>query len=611
MLHLPHLDTPFRWFLPTLSEANECPIQPWGGRLLALGVGLAIATFYRWKGFRQGLANRRQTEAALAKSLEQYTTLVQAIPDIIYELDPDGKLTFLSDAIRYLGYTPSELLGQHFSRLVHPDDLDAVSRERVLEKYRGTVTGDAGAPKLFDERRSGDRGTRNLEVRLVPKDTDAECVYGELHSSAKWGPAVPDGKVACRYAEVHSSGKWAQVAPDGGRKLLGSMGIIRDITERKRMERSLEASQEAFQSIVARSTDGILIVDGEGVVRYANPAAEDLLRHGASDLPGSEFGLPVVANSATELDVPLKTGEPGILEMRASENMWDKEKAYLVSLRNITDRKRMEMELEKAKEVAEAANVAKSDFLARMSHELRTPLNAIIGFSEGLLHRTDRHPLNEHQKARIGTIATNGRHLLMLINEILNIAKIESGRETVRLTTFDVNGLAETVAAMSVALLGNNTAVRFILTAPNDLPPLTSDQDKVSQILINLVGNAAKFTEQGSITLRIQRNGERMEFSVQDTGIGIPEHQRGKVFEKFEQVPRPGRARPEGTGLGLPIAKSLAELLGGTLTLSHVSDRGCAFTLSLPLTQDPETTQEAEPPLALAGTPAPAMEHRK
>jgi CheY-like chemotaxis protein/PAS domain-containing protein len=326
---------------------------------------------------------------------------------------------------------------------VHPDDLDAVSRKRVLEKYRGTITGDAGAPKLFDERRSGDRGTRNLEVRLIPKDTHAECVYAEVHSSAKWGPAVPDGKVACRYAEVHSSGKWRQVAPDGGRAFLGSMGIIHDVTERKRMAKSLEASQEAFQAIVARSTDGILIVDGERVVRYANPSAGDLLRRGASDLVGSEFGLPVVANSVTELDVPLKTGGPGIVEMRASESVWNKEKAYLVSLRNITDRKRLEADLEKAREVAEAANVAKSDFLARMSHDLRTPLNAIIGFSEGLLDRTDCHPLNGHQKARIGTILTSGRHLLMLINEILDIAKIESGRETVRLTTFDVNGLAE------------------------------------------------------------------------------------------------------------------------------------------------------------------------
>ncbi len=558
---------------------------------LALGLGFAGASLVRRRRF---LEDRRGVEWTLAGQAEQYRTLVQTIPDIIYELDPDGRFTFLSDAIRRLGYEPQELLGEHFSRVVHTEDIVAVSCASVLPKYKGKVTGDAGAPKLFDERRSGDRGTRNLEVRLVPKDAPADYVYGELHSSARWARKARRGETGCWYAEVHASGKWGQPVPDGEKQFLGSTGIIRDITERKRLAQNLEASHEAFQAIVAKSADGILIVDGEGVVRYANPAAETLLRRTTSELSDSTFGLPVVAGDEAEVDVCLGAAETGVAEMRIVESMWDREKAYLVSLHDITDRKQMEADLEEAKEAAEAANQAKSEFLANMSHELRTPLNAIIGFSEGLLDRADRHPLNEHQKDRIGKVLLSGRHLLMLINQVLDISKIEAGQVTVHPTTFDVYRLAAGVHGMAEALLRDKPDVAFDLDVADDLPPLTADRDKVWQILLNLVGNAIKFTERGSVTLRIRRDGSRLLFSVQDTGIGIPEEKRAKVFEKFEQARQADGGPTNGTGLGLTISESLAELLGGSLTLSSVQNHGCTFTLALPHVWDDELTSENE-----------------
>ena len=558
---------------------------------LALGVGFGTASLWRW---RRSIEERRGIERALAGQVEQYTTLIQTIPDIIYELDANGRFTFLSDAVRHLGYEPQELVGDHFSRIVHPDDIVAVSRAAILPKYKGKTTGDAGAPKLFDERRSGDRGTRNLQVRLVPKDAPTDYVYGELHSSARWGRKARGDEAGCWYAEVHSSGKWGQAARQGDKQFLGSIGIIRDITERKRLAQNLEASHEAFQAIVAKGSDGILIVDGEGTVRYANPAAGTLLRRTTSELVGSTFGLPVVAGDDTEVDVCFVAGETGVAEMRVVESVWDREKAYLVSLHDITDRKQMEVDLEQAKEAAEAANQAKSEFLANMSHELRTPLNAIIGFSEGLLQRADRHPLNEHQKDRVGKILLGGRHLLMLINQVLDISKIEAGQAAVHPTTFDVYRLAAGVQGMAEALLRDKPDVVFSLDVTDDLPPFTSDRDKVWQILLNLLSNAVKFTEHGCVTLRVRREDGRLLFSAEDTGIGIPEDKRAKVFEKFVQVQRPAGPCTKGTGLGLTISKSLAELLGGSLTLNSVQDRGCTFTLSLPLAWDGQVTSENE-----------------
>ena len=194
--------------------------------------------------------------------------------------------------------------------------------------------------------------------------------------------------------------------------------------------------------------------------------------------------------------------------------------ATIAQGQDITDRKRAEAELLEMNrhledatarasdmaERAEAANVAKSDFLANMSHELRTPLNAVIGFSEGLLERTDIHPLNEHQKDRLEKIKTSGEHLLQLINGILDIAKAESGKIELQITTFNVEPVVREVGDMAESLAKDKPAVRFIVDLEEHLPPITSDRDKIRQILANLLSNAINFTKQGSIALRARRN---------------------------------------------------------------------------------------------------------
>ncbi|MFO8013764.1 MAG: PAS domain S-box protein, partial [Phycisphaerae bacterium] len=386
-----------------------------------------------WKRFLEGRHAKRTGRVSEADS---YEALLATIPDVVYELDPEGRFTFVSPAVRHFGYTPDELIGERFSYLVHPEDFQVVSRLHVLPRYEGVHTGEEAAPKLFDERRSGDRGTQNLEVRLLAKDG---------------GPV--------RHCEVHASGMWEAGNSGGKRRFTGTVGIIRDVTRRKELARRLERSRASFQAIVTKSHDGLLVVDESGTVCYVNPTAETLLGRKAHDLLGEPFGMPLVDEETTDIDVCLGAGRTGRAEMRVTDSVWLGESACLVTLHDVTERDRMERQLEAARQAAEAANQAKSEFLANVSHELRTPLNAIIGFSEGLLQRVDRHPLSDHQRDRVEKILLGGRHLLALIDQVLDIAEIEAGRVTLEPTTFDVYRLAATIQSMADAMLRDTPGV--------------------------------------------------------------------------------------------------------------------------------------------------------
>ena len=201
--------------------------------------------------------------------------------------------------------------------------------------------------------------------------------------------------------------------------------------------------------------------------------------------------------------------------------------------------------MQRAKESAEAANRAKSDFLAKMSHELRTPLNAILGFTEGLLERTNIHPLNEHQKDRLGKVLFSGQHLLGLINKVLDVTKIETGNMKTDLTTFDIASLVEEVCQMCESLVERKPELRILRDVESGLQPLASDREKIKAILLNLMSNAVTFTGHGAVTLRVRRVDSSLILSVEDTGIGIPKEHLGRVFEAFYQVKQPGgRAYP-------------------------------------------------------------------
>jgi signal transduction histidine kinase/DNA-binding response OmpR family regulator len=248
---------------------------------------------------------------------------------------------------------------------------------------------------------------------------------------------------------------------------------------------------------------------------------------------------------------------------------------------DLTHLKRTEEALQAAKEQAEQASRAKSEFLANMSHELRTPMNAIIGFTR-LIMRRCKDLLPERQYGNLEKILASANHLLGLINDILDLSKIEAGRMELRPVEFVLEPLVDQ-CLRTVEPMVRSGRVQLIKEIEPGLPPLFSDQDKLRQILFNLLSNAAKFTEAGTITLTARRSGDALAVAVADTGIGIPADQLELVFEEFRQVDSSSTRQYGGTGLGLSISRRLAQLLGGDITLASTPGVGSTFTLTVPL----------------------------
>nr|MBA3531730.1 HAMP domain-containing histidine kinase [Ardenticatenales bacterium] len=251
-----------------------------------------------------------------------------------------------------------------------------------------------------------------------------------------------------------------------------------------------------------------------------------------------------------------------------------------------------EMHLEEARATAEHANHAKSSFLAGMSHELRTPLNSIIGYAEIMIMGLNG-PLSDEMKEDVEAIHSSGKHLLSLINDVLDLAKVEAGRMKLQYEEVNVPTLLKKIHDNNVSLV-RKKPVEFKIEASEELPKLPGDPIRLTQILNNLVSNAIKHTEEGSVCLRARQEGEWMALSVEDTGVGISQENIGAIFDEFSQVDRSSERRAEGTGLGLPITLRLIKLHGGTIDVQSTLDVGSTFTVRLPL----------HPPSEVPGTEA-------
>lgn len=367
--------------------------------------------------------------------------------------------------------------------------------------------------------------------------------------------------------------------------------------ERRAMQ---HAEQHRLRLIVDRMADGVVIVNRAGHICFANPAAQKLFGRTAEDLVDQDLGFPVLVGDTTEVEVVRPQQQTVTAELRTADTEWDGEPAHLVSLRDITDRKRSEeraSELDRerlARLEAEAASQAKSDFLALMSHELRTPLNAVMGYSE-LLDMGVAGPLTDAQGQHVTRIRSSAKHLLGLVNEVLDLAKVETGRLSLQSGSGKSNATVDASLNL-VKPMADAKNIELGAKIPNQQNLFYhGDENRVRQILVNLLNNAVKFTENnGRITVawgctespdpdaRLFGTGRWQFFRIEDTGIGIPQDKLLTIFDPFMQVDSGHARQKEGSGLGLAISRRLARLMKGDLTVRSVPGEGSAFTLWLP-----------------------------
>ena len=403
--------------------------------------------------------------------------------------------------------------------------------------------------------------------------------------------------------------------------LADTLSYAMDVTERRQADDAIREREATLQAVIKASPDIITILDAEGRMRSVSPAAERILGRSPDERVGhsalsSEFVHPDDLEQFRETQRRVLTGQDESAEVRVrvrhAEGHWVTLEAHsrplaapdglLVVSRDVTGQAALEEDLRLAKLAAEQANEAKSEYLSRMSHELRTPLNAILGFAQLL----DLDDLEDEQRDNLGHIMSGARHLLSLINEVLDIAAIEAGRLTLSLEPV---ALAD-VAAETVSLIRPLADQHHIVLAGPSLACTThvlGDRQRLKQVLLNLLSNAVKYNrEGGSVHLDCEPvPGGRLRIKVTDTGLGIPPEAIGRLFVPFERVASQPSAI-EGTGLGLPLSKRLAEAMGGNLEVSTTVGQGSSFWIELPLAEAP--VQQAERQLDGGPAPAPAAE---
>jgi PAS domain S-box-containing protein len=386
------------------------------------------------------------------------------------------------------------------------------------------------------------------------------------------------------------------------------VAIINNITPQVQAQEALRESEKKFRTISLAALDAIIMVDNNGDVIYWNPAAERIFGHSEKEIIGENLHSILVppehqeayqeafphwqktgegnaVGKTMELTALRKDGSKIPVELSLSSVLLGNQWNAISLARDISERKNFEKELLEARERADRANQAKSEFLANMSHEIRTPMNAIIGFSELLKGRMT----DEKSREYLQGILAGGKNLLGLIEDILDLSKIEAGRMEIRWEPSDPYSLCEDMTQI-FAVRTAEKGIELRSEISPELPRgLMIDEIRVRQILLNLIGNAVKFTEKGAVTLRVltespdtDRSAIDLIFEVQDTGIGIPENQQEMIFEAFRQQEGQSTRKFGGTGLGLTITKRLVEMMGGRISVRSEAGKGSTFRVYIP-----------------------------
>jgi len=478
-------------------------------------------------------------------------SLIEASADALFAIAPDGVITDVNEeATRLTGYSRKHLINSMFSPY-----------------FTEPARADAGVQQTLSQAR-----VLGYELVLITRQN--------------------------RRIPVSFN---AGVFSDAAGKQIGILAAARDITEQKKLEQQLRDQQFYSRSLIESNIDALMTTDPVGLVTDVNQQMEALTGHTREELIGTPFknyftdpnraeeGIRLVLREGKvtnyELTASSKQGRETVVSYNATTfaDRDGKLQGVFAAARDVTERKRFEQTLQEKSAEMENANLAKDRFLASMSHELRTPLNAIIGFTGTLLMKLPG-PLTTDQENQLTNVSTSAKHLLLLINDLLDLAKIESGKIEIQTEPVSCHAVVQEVTN-TLQPMAESKGLRLYSRMPDQDVTVSTDRRAISQILLNLTYNAIKFTQKGEVRLELRRysyNGaQRTELSVIDTGIGIKDEDQKKLFHAFTQVDTSSSRRYEGTGLGLYLSQKLAELLDGRITMQSEYGKGSEFTIVL------------------------------
>jgi len=385
-----------------------------------------------------------------------------------------------------------------------------------------------------------------------------------------------------------------------------------------KQHKEVEKKELYIREVMNRMADAMIVMDKNMIVKSLNSSAENIFGFESDEIVGKRFdellapckpdsncenceklhikahSSPSNENAALECKGKHKNGKTFPIELFYSNFDYDNEHVIICNAHDMTEHKKAKEKLTGALKSAEEANNSKSIFLSSMSHELRTPLNAIIGYSEILLEEADEKK-DTASAGDLKKIRNSGKHLLSLINNVLDLSKIEAGKMDVDNQEFLIGQVIEDVTFTTAPLIKKNNN-QFTLNFVDNNETMFSDFTKIKQALINLIGNATKFTENGNVTLSVSFDTKNSEphviFEVSDTGIGIAEEDMGKLFKEFSQANTQVMTKYGGTGLGLIISRKFCQMMRGDITVSSEIDKGSTFTMTLPLQSKDRTNTE-------------------
>ena len=523
--------------------------------LLAAG-GLVLAFFVRWnRTLAREVSERKASEERRQRSEERISLILHSVGEGIFGVDAGGRVSFVNDAAQQmLGYVLDEMLGQPVHALIHHSHAD------------GTPYPQEDCPMFH----SFSQGTTNYREDEVLWRKDGSSFYVSYTS----------------------------VPMRTGDTIVGAVVVFRDITERKKADEALRDREERLKTILLTANEGFWAVDNDARTVAVNQAMCAILGWPEEEIRGRTVFEFLDEKNLAQMKEEFKrraAGETGAYEIAVTRAdgskvpclfnatpLCDKDGSKIGSfamVTDITERKKMEQELIVARDRAEAATRAKGDFLANMSHEIRTPMNAILGMTY-LALKTDLTP---KQRDYLNKIHVSANSLLGIINDILDFSKIEAGKLDMESVTFNLDEVLDNLANLVSVKAQEKEGIEVLFSMASDVPrSLEGDPLRLGQVLINLTNNAVKFTEHGEIVVSTEvvnmaEKAVEIRFAVRDSGIGLTEEQRSKLFESFSQADTSTTRKYGGTGLGLAISKRLVEMMGGKIGVESTPGVGSTF----------------------------------